>query len=586
MQYLLFVVLAPIAAAITVGIAIYAWRHRHVAAATLLCWCALVITGWLICNTIELLYPSEAGTIFWARLTYLFIALAPVAWLAFALDYTGRHRWLDLRRLWLLGVLPAAFFVLTLTNDLHHLVWVEHSFHPEWGLFPLRVDSYGPWFWVQVIYNYSLVVLGAILIGQAYLRSHRPYRQQTLWAIAGAAVPLLFNLAYILRLVPGLRKDFSPLVWALGGLAFAVAIFRHRLLDLAPIARQVLVDRMADGLVVLDAHDRIIDLNPAAQAIVGASPDQVLGSPIAAAWGAWGSLPDTALETSDVPLELGWAREGRMCHYDVRISPLADRRGRRTGRLIILRDITRHKEADEALQRSNLELQARNADLDAFAQTVAHDVKGPLSIVAGHAEMLLEYDKELPEDLRAQFLRTMEEGARKAASIVTELLLLASVRRGVEVHLEVLDMAAVVAEALKRLAGQVEERKAEVIAPEEWPNAQGYAPWVEEVWVNYVSNAIQYGGIPPRVELGAREQEDGTVRFWVRDNGAGLTAEEQPLLFRPFTQLGQLRVTGHGLGLWIVRRIVEKMGGQAGVESTGVPGEGCTFSFVLPGVGP
>jgi two-component system sensor histidine kinase/response regulator len=103
------------------------------------------------------------------------------------------------------------------------------------------------------------------------------------------------------------------------------------------------------------------------------------------------------------------------------------------------------------------------------------------------------------------------------------------------------------------------------------------------VWANYLSNAIQYGGRPPRVELGVTEQADGMVRFWVRDNGPGLTPEEQARLFTPFTQLAQVRARGHGLGLSIVRRIVERLGGQVGVESE--IGRGSAFTFTLPGMG-
>ncbi len=112
--------------------------------------------------------------------------------------------------------------------------------------------------------------------------------------------------------------------------------------------------------------------------------------------------------------------------------------------------------------------------------------------------------------------------------------------------------------------------------------ALGYAPWVEEVWVNYLSNAIKYGGRggePPRMELGAEAQADGMIRFWVHDNGAGITPEDQARLFTPFTRLDQVRAAGHGLGLSIVRRIADKLGGHVSVDSQ--IGEGSTFSFTL-----
>ena len=110
--------------------------------------------------------------------------------------------------------------------------------------------------------------------------------------------------------------------------------------------------------------------------------------------------------------------------------------------------------------------------------------------------------------------------------------------------------------------------------------AVGYAPWIEEVWENYLSNAIKYGGQPPKVECGYEQLSDRIIRFWVRDNGQGLTEDEQKQLFVPFTKLSQVRVTGHGLGLSIVHRIIQKLGGQVGVESQ--VGQGSTFSFTLP----
>jgi signal transduction histidine kinase len=131
----------------------------------------------------------------------------------------------------------------------------------------------------------------------------------------------------------------------------------------------------------------------------------------------------------------------------------------------------------------------------------------------------------------------------------------------------------------------VERSQAEIVLPDTWPVALGYGPWVEQVWVNLLSNAIKYGGQPPRVELGTDVNEDvrlpkGRTRFWVRDNGPGLAEEEISRLFVPFTRLDQARAEGHGLGLSIVRRIVEKLGGGVGVESE--PGEGSLFYFALP----
>lgn len=127
----------------------------------------------------------------------------------------------------------------------------------------------------------------------------------------------------------------------------------------------------------------------------------------------------------------------------------------------------------------------------------------------------------------------------------------------------------------------ITDTQAEIKVPATWPIVLGHAPWIEEVWVNYLSNAIKYGGAPPYVEVGADMQADGTVRLWVRDNGDGIAPDVQARLFTPFTRLDQARARGYGLGLSIVRRIVEKMGGQVGMTSLGQPGQGSLFYFTL-----
>jgi len=234
------------------------------------------------------------------------------------------------------------------------------------------------------------------------------------------------------------------------------------------------------------------------------------------------------------------------------------------------------RRAEEALRQYAAELQARNDELDAFAHTVAHDLKNPLGMLIF---ILSEYDDSLSPEERAGYLAEMMRVARKMNNIIEELLLLAEVRKA-EIETAPLDMAGIVAEALARLDDMITEAQAEVIVPSRWPNARGYAPWVEEVWVNYINNAIKYGGQPPRVELGAEVQPDGMVRFWVRDNGCGIAPEARARLFTPFTRLDQVRTEGHGLGLSIVRRIIDKLDGQVGVESQ--VGQGSVFFFTLP----
>jgi PAS domain S-box-containing protein len=359
---------------------------------------------------------------------------------------------------------------------------------------------------------------------------------------------------------------------------------------------RAIFDRAGIGIALVDPQGRIVESNPAFQKMFGYSEEELR------------SLVFTDFTHPDnVPKDWQLAQElfaGKFDHYQ-----LEKRYIRRDGQVVwgrltvsliqepdapprftvrMVENITRRKQAEAALLQYAADLEIRNQELDAYAHTVAHDLKNSLGLVIGYAQLLERDLAVLPEHERLQYIHLVAQYGRKMNNIVDELLLLAKLRQVDQAEMSPLNMAEITTEARGRLADLVEKHQAEIILPLQasWPTAWGYAPWVEEVWVNYLSNAIKYGGRPPRVELGATVQPDGQGRFWVRDNGPGLAREEQARLFTPFTQLHQVRAEGHGLGLSIVQRIVEKLGGQVGVESKGVPGQGSTFWFTLPGTPP
>lgn len=233
----------------------------------------------------------------------------------------------------------------------------------------------------------------------------------------------------------------------------------------------------------------------------------------------------------------------------------------------------------QRLQEYTQELQARNEELDAFAHTVAHDLKNPLGSIIGYAELLERLFAQRLDERGQQQLQQIQTAALKMNHIIEALLRLAGIRKE-EITPAPLDMACILQETQQRLDFLIQQSGAEIVLPAQWPVALGYAPWVEEVWANYISNAIKYGGDPPHVTLGADLLPGEMVRFWVRDNGRGIAAEDRARLFSPFERLNRIDAEGHGLGLSIVRRIVKKLGGEIGVES--VIGQGSTFFFTLP----
>ncbi len=577
-SYTLFVLIAPLAALVSVAIAVQAWRKRSTPIARALAVQMTIVSIWLVTNSTELLTPDEGLTLFLAKLDYPLMHATALAWLAVTLVYTGYQRWLSPGRFAWLCIIPALTTLAAFTNEWHHLIWQDLTFVEYGGMLAFRALKYGVGFWIAGVYLYAVIIIGALLVLRTFLQGFRLYQHQSIWLVVGGLTPLIVNFPFVFRLIRGFEKDYSPLAFALAGMAFAVGIFRYRLFDLRPIARSRLIDILGDSMLVLDEDNRVVDFNPAAQAILGLPADQIIGRPGVEVLRAWPDLVERFRNQADAQAEIALTRDGATRHFDLRISTLKDQRGRALGRLITTRDVTDRKQAEE-------EREKLIEELDAYAHTVAHDLKSPMSTVIAYVDMIefLGQEHAIAAPIE-KHLRSIQRTALRMSTIVDELLVLASVRRQETVKLGPLDTAALVSSARLRLSHMIEEVKPEIKLPETWPAAQGYGPWIEEVWVNYLSNALKYGGQPLRIELGAEPCPDGSIRFWVQDNGRGLTPEEQATLFTPFTRLGQANTKGYGLGLSIVQRIVAKLGGQVGVESR--LGHGSKFYFTLPAAPP
>ena len=342
-----------------------------------------------------------------------------------------------------------------------------------------------------------------------------------------------------------------------------------------------LLESLTEGIVVVNAESRIILVNQRIEKLFGYDRSELVGQMLdmllpsryqhthAGHMDDYFSTPRPRSMGQGLDL-LGCRKDGTEFPIEISLSHLDTAAGKMV--IAFVTDITKRKQIER-------DLRARNRELDAFAHTVAHDLNSSMSLIVGYSDALAAIHQTMTQEELHNYLLLIARNGRKMSNIISELLLFASMRKQ-DVPLKPLDMAAIVAEALRRLSYEIDAVNAEITQPSSYPQVIGYPAWVEEVWFNYISNALRYGGDPPQIELGSTVCEDEAICFWVRDNGIGLTASQQAVVFNPPLQTGQLRVKGHGLGLSIVRRIVEKLDGEVYVESR--VGEGSKFGFILP----
>jgi diguanylate cyclase (GGDEF)-like protein/PAS domain S-box-containing protein len=364
---------------ITVGFTIYTWRRRTIPGAFPFISLMLAVAELSLGYAFEYHAVFEETKLFWARVEYLGIVSVPVAWLLFALQYTGYKR-VRMRRFVLsLLVVPALTLLLVWTNDLHGLIWSHTGLKPI-GEVPVLDLEYGYWFWFHTGYSYLLMALGTLRLIRFYINSRGVYRKQIRTVLLGMFIPWLGNVLYISQ-IDQFPYDLSPFAFLIAGIIATWSFLRLQFLDILPLARDAILDRMQDGVMVLDARNRILDINPAAQAIIGLDPAQVLGRDAELAFADYAGLVQRFLPMkAGIEVVTGGAEESPQ-YWEVRVSSLQDPNGHFAGRLVVLHDVTELQLAKLALQTSNIELESRvherTAELEAanekLRETALHD---------------------------------------------------------------------------------------------------------------------------------------------------------------------------------------------------------------------
>ena len=322
---------------LSVGVAFYIWRRRTLPGGIALFALMVAVTLWTVTYAFQVAGSSLATKLLWARIQYLGIVAAPAAWLVFALQYSRRISPLS-RFAPVLIIEPAVTLGLVWTSGRHELFWQAVG-RLDQGAFAVMTVEYGPVFWLHAIYSYGLLLAGTVLLLLQLFRSPQVYWGQGIAVVAGCLAPWVANAVYLSGFSPFSHLDLTPFSFALTGLALSLGIFRYQLLELAPVAHHLLIEQMGDGLLVLDAQDCLVEINPAARRMLEEAETDSLGRSVHS---ILEGLPEgTGKEPEEKEIVLGEGRMQRCC--ELRFSPLYDVHNRPIGRLVLLHDIAGRK---------------------------------------------------------------------------------------------------------------------------------------------------------------------------------------------------------------------------------------------------
>jgi len=599
--YDIILVLLAFTIAFSSAITTRVWRQRKLSGnvALSLMFLMVTITWWVTVYFFELLVRDfTIKETIW-NIKYLGIVMVPIAWITFSLLFTGNRAWLTRRNVFLLMIVPMLTTAFIWTNGTDGMMFTNvRMIYPDG--YPLIGGSANIWFWIHSFYSYLLISAGTFLLLRQFIGSPAIYRRQLFALLIAVASPLIANAITIFG---STELDFTSFAFAISAAALSLGVLRYQLLDLAPIARNVVINSMSDAMLVVDEQNRIVDLNPTAAYLIQRPTHAAIGMLAQEAIPALAEHPHLLNKTGGkhfIEDELKLFIDNQTQYFDIRISALYDLRQQLTGYVILMRDITDRKNVEEkisaqnnALIHANQELQAARELADTatqlksqFLANMSHELRTPLNAIIGYTEIQLAgmtgtLNKE-QERYQARILINSEQ----LLGLINDILDISKIEAGrmtlFPKPFVVRDWLTETISGIQSLA-EAKNLTVQVRIEEDFPEILIEDPHrLQQIMLNLMSNAIKFtekGGATITIQL--HEQHQWQID--VRDTGIGIPAQAFETIFEEFRQIdgsSRRQYGGTGLGLSIVKRLVAIMDGSIAVSSE--VGLGSSFVITLP----
>ena len=335
---------------------------------------------------------------FWLKIEYIGITLFPVLFLLFVLQYTKQEGYLKGKVIAGLFFLPLVTYIMMYTNDSHHLFYRLISLTMIDSLDLLHIVP-GPWYWVNVIYINLMVLISNVVLLRLWWRTSSPFNRQYAALFFGSVVPWIGFFVYLSGYSP-LGLDLSPFGMIVTGWVYVYILVRYRIFDYLPVASTVVLDRMRDGVVVVDVDETIVDMNAAAVKFFGPRAEKI-GQKLASLFYPISGIAVSIAANETGQLELEEDSPSGYHWLDLMFSPLSKNDGIIRGHAVIIRDITKRKLAQAQMEQTNNELASRINELDEFSRDMkqindmtvqlqaCNQLAEAYPIISGHMQSLL-----------------------------------------------------------------------------------------------------------------------------------------------------------------------------------------------------